>query len=184
MAKEARHRYQNAKELAEDLERFLAGEPVRARPVSRPERLVRWCRRQPARAALLAALLLVFLAGFSGVTWQWQRADRNREMAEARRRKAHEAIHDYFTLVSENKLLGKPGLQELRKDLLETALRYYQDFLSEWGEDPAMRAEVAATLVRVAAIQDQLGQAAKARKAYEDGLAAFEKVGRALKIIH
>lgn len=100
-------------------------------------------------------------------------------MAEARRQKAHEAIHDYFTLVSENKLLGKPGLQELRKDLLETALRYYQDFLAEWGEDPAMRAEVAATLVRVAAIQDQLGQTAAARTAYVDGLSAYEKLAKA-----
>lgn len=61
MAKEPRRRYPNAKELAEDLGRFLAGEPVRARPVSRPERWLRWCRRQPVRAALLGALLIVFL---------------------------------------------------------------------------------------------------------------------------
>jgi serine/threonine protein kinase len=42
-------RYGSAKELAEDLERFRQGKPVAARPVGRPARLPRWCRRNPAR---------------------------------------------------------------------------------------------------------------------------------------
>ena len=88
---------------------------------------------------------------FVGITWQWVRAEHNHDLADQRRRKAHQAIHDYFTLVSENKLLGKPGLQELRHELLGTALQYYQGFLAEWNEDRTMRAEVAATYVPVRA---------------------------------
>jgi hypothetical protein len=42
--------------LAEDLNRFLAGEPIRARPVGRPEKVVKWARRHKAVAALLATL--------------------------------------------------------------------------------------------------------------------------------
>src|SRR5581483_1244361 len=53
-------------ELADDLERWLAGEPIRARPTRSIERVVRWVRRRPVAAALLAvsfaaAVVLVFL---------------------------------------------------------------------------------------------------------------------------
>src|SRR5262249_34586487 len=55
MAKEPQRRYSTAQELAEDLQRWLKGEPVRARPVGSAERLWRWCRRNPRGAGLLAA---------------------------------------------------------------------------------------------------------------------------------
>jgi WD40 repeat protein len=55
--KQPGRRYASAAALAEDLGRFLAGEPVRARPVGRLERGWRWCKRYPAAAALLAVSL-------------------------------------------------------------------------------------------------------------------------------
>ena len=58
MRKEAADRYASAEALAEDLERWLRGEPVAARAVSRGERLLKWARRRPAQAALLAVSTL------------------------------------------------------------------------------------------------------------------------------
>jgi serine/threonine protein kinase/WD40 repeat protein len=52
-------RYESAAALTEDLRRFQAGEPIRARPVSRTERLWRWCQRNPMVAALLTAVVLL-----------------------------------------------------------------------------------------------------------------------------
>jgi WD40 repeat protein len=61
-------RYASAEALAEDLERWSRGEPISARPVGRTERLWRWCRRNPAVAALtgvsgVAVMVLIVSAG-------------------------------------------------------------------------------------------------------------------------
>ena len=67
LQKDAAKRYQGASELAEDLERFLQGRPILARPVGSVERLTRWCRRNPKIAALATAVaaLLVAVAAVS-----------------------------------------------------------------------------------------------------------------------
>lgn len=64
LQKESGKRYASAGELAEDLRRFLAGEPIQARPIRAWERVVKWARRRPAVAVLaavssLASLLLL-----------------------------------------------------------------------------------------------------------------------------
>ena len=60
LEKEPRRRYASALELAEDLERYRAGEPILARPPGPLGRLERWERRRPALAATLAALLVFY----------------------------------------------------------------------------------------------------------------------------
>jgi WD40 repeat protein len=74
--KKPERRYASAEALAEDLERWLSGEPICARPVTRLERVAKWARRRPALAALVlvsgaAVLGLLALAGFL-----WDNAER------------------------------------------------------------------------------------------------------------
>jgi WD40 repeat protein/tRNA A-37 threonylcarbamoyl transferase component Bud32 len=84
-------RYASALALAEDLRRFQAGEPIRARPVSRAERLVRWGRRNPVVAALLATLAVVLVAAFTLVTWKWRAEAQAAERAREETRRADSA---------------------------------------------------------------------------------------------
>ncbi len=91
LSKEPARRYGSARELAEELDRFLAGQPVLARPVSRVARAVRWGRRNPAVAVLsLAVALLLLAAAVAGPTVAVRQsslrrdADEQRQLAEER----------------------------------------------------------------------------------------------------
>src|SRR5262249_58361929 len=93
LRKEPAGRYASAEALADDLERWLRGEPIQARPVSRRERALKWARRRPHLAALALLLELTLVAGFAGVCWQWQRAEggsrRAVDQAKAQRQTAY-----------------------------------------------------------------------------------------------
>ena len=84
LEKDPGKRYARAAALGEDLRRYLSGEPIVARPVTRLERAVKWARRKPAIAALLALVALVTALGLGGVLWQWRTAVRQTELAQRR----------------------------------------------------------------------------------------------------
>jgi tetratricopeptide (TPR) repeat protein len=86
--KDPRKRYASATELADDLRRFLASEPIKARPATRGERAWKWARRRPAVAALSAALVITLVAGFAGITAKYLEAENLRQKAEAARKEA------------------------------------------------------------------------------------------------
>jgi serine/threonine-protein kinase len=69
LSKEPHRRYASAGALAEDLRRFLRGEPIAARRAGRAERLARWARRSPAAAALLAIALLAVTTVLGAGGW-------------------------------------------------------------------------------------------------------------------
>ncbi|MCW5550760.1 MAG: protein kinase [Verrucomicrobiae bacterium] len=75
LEKEPSRRYQTAQELADELGRFLRGEPILARPTTPPERLWRWGRRKPVLASLIVLLHIVGAVGLTGILWQWRRAE-------------------------------------------------------------------------------------------------------------
>ncbi len=87
----AARRYATARDLADDLRRFLRGEPIRARP-ARPWQIAgKWAHRKPAAAALLAVLLLLALVGLPSVTALWLHADQQRRAKEQERDRANTA---------------------------------------------------------------------------------------------
>jgi len=74
LEKEPKKRCASARELAEDLERWLDGKPILARPVSTTERLWKYARRHPVTSMLIGMLLLTFTLGSGGIFWQWRQA--------------------------------------------------------------------------------------------------------------
>ncbi|HEY7308480.1 MAG TPA: protein kinase [Gemmataceae bacterium] len=74
IAKEPRQRYARAADLAADLQRFLDDRPIQARPIGNLEVMLKWFKRRPAIATLLALVLLVALAGLGAFGWQYAEA--------------------------------------------------------------------------------------------------------------
>jgi serine/threonine protein kinase len=83
LEKDPTRRYASAADLAAELRRFLDGDEILARPISRPERLWRWCRKNPRIPTLSAALLLVTLVAY-GLAWVWfgHHFDRTHQMLQ------------------------------------------------------------------------------------------------------
>jgi serine/threonine protein kinase len=96
LQKEPPKRYGSALALAEDLRRFQEGKPILARPVGRVERGIKWVRRQPALASLLAAVTLTLVAGTAVSTYFAIKADN----------RAREADDNANDLAEANRQLG------------------------------------------------------------------------------
>jgi WD40 repeat protein len=95
LEKEPAKRYAGAADLADDLQRFLDGEPIAAVPTPRAAQVWRWCRRNPVVAGLGAAVLLLVVAfavgaSLAAVSFD-QKAKENERLAEQRREALEQA---------------------------------------------------------------------------------------------
>src|SRR5262249_47325649 len=88
LQKDPHRRYASAQDLADDLERFLAGKPVRARRLGIPEKMLKWVGRNPLPALLLALLAASLFGGLAAVTWRWRKANEQGDLADATARQA------------------------------------------------------------------------------------------------
>jgi tetratricopeptide (TPR) repeat protein/tRNA A-37 threonylcarbamoyl transferase component Bud32 len=173
LEKEPRRRYPSAGALAEDLGRFRAGQPIRARPVGALERGWKWARRRPAVATLLAVSLAAGLVLLVGGWWSYlavlgarDREAQQRRRAEDRLRDALDVVDRLLTEVAEIDLDNVPQMEPVRRTLLKKAQQYYEKFLRDGETDPAVHREAGRALVRLGDIQEFLGDRAEAESSY------------------
>ena len=92
LQKDARQRYPTTTGLADDLHRFLSGEPISARPVGKLEQAWRWCRRKPLEASLYASVAGVVLMLLSAGVYLWYRSAHDSELVAFTRRSQTERL--------------------------------------------------------------------------------------------
>jgi len=172
LQKEPEKRYATALELAEELHRFLDGEPIHARPVGFVERGVRWCRRNPRVAAASAAAVFFLVAALATAVTGWIATSRALQTAEASIDQMRVAIDDLFRIVADDDLLNEPGSKPLRRKLLSRARDLYRQALDRLGgNDPEIESDLARSHFLLARIlreleepDEALGPLARARK--------------------
>jgi tetratricopeptide (TPR) repeat protein len=183
LEKDPTHRYDTANALAEDLRRFLAGEPITARPIGHIERVVRWCRRRPLQAALCAALVLVSVAAVAGISWQWMRAEQGLRLAKLETARAEENLsHLQLAFVDLAWVFDEADLWSLNDDAFPTLLkyklrRYADDLFPQYLEDQNAPKPIAAALYAMNAKYSSLnGQSEDAKRKYRKSIDLWRDV--------
>jgi tetratricopeptide (TPR) repeat protein len=168
--KDPAKRYASAAALAEDLDRFLAEEPIHARPAGWTERAWKWGRRHPGLAVALAAgvLLVVLVSGGSvalALAWrgeaqardaaqdQRDEALRQREHAKANLALAHRSVDQTIHRLLEHDRLRQEDFSDLRRELLESCLPFLQEFIAQRGDLPELRAQQANAQARLSQLR-------------------------------
>jgi non-specific serine/threonine protein kinase/serine/threonine-protein kinase len=170
LRKEPERRYQTARELSEDLGRYLEGHPVTARVDTVGYRANKFVRRH--RTAVTATLLIAasLIAGIVTTTWQARLAERRFDEA---RRLIRSVIFDI-----QPKLGAVPGTTQLRKELIESTLEYLVALGRDAGDDPRLLRELSASYVQLARVQGIYGNANVG-----DIQAARQTLGEAEKLV-
>jgi serine/threonine-protein kinase len=187
MALRPQDRYRSAQELAQEVERWLADQPVTAYRERLPARLGRWARRHRALTAAAAALLLTAAVGLGVGLWavgreqfrtaqQRDRAEENLGLAEANLRQARKAVDECFLLAKDHPLLQREQLAAVRRLLLERALPFYKDFQVQRPDAPGVREELAANYHHVGLITSQIGRQADALAALRQAQQAWSRL--------
>jgi serine/threonine-protein kinase len=156
-------RYPDTRALADDLEHWLADEPVSVYREPWPARLARWARRHRTLVTTAGALLLTALAALAISTVLIRR---EQARTEANFQLARTAVDEMLTRLGEVELADVPQMEPVRRRMLGKALHFYQTFLAERGHDRSIRRETGRANLRLGDIDEMLGEFPAAEAAY------------------
>lgn len=184
MAKGLGERYKSAQALADDLGRFLEGKPTLARRPSLTDRAGKWARRHRSLVGLAACAVSV-LAVLSAVGTVMlareqartsaalkvaqenaEKAEQNFKRAEHYFQQARDTV-DRFGVRLSDQLVEVPGAEGVRRELLLASLKYYQQFVNDAENDPALRFDTALAHFRSAVMAAKLGAIGDAINEYK-----------------
>ena len=173
VAKNPTDRYASARDLAEDLQRFLNDQPILARRPSFLDHATKWARRHrtlvPAAVALLVMAVLALTVSnvliararhqadeaYGRERQRAKEAEDQRQLADRRFRQAQRSV-ERFTHLAEQQLTSVGPLRQARRAFLEAALLHYREFLEDAGDDPSIQEELKASDARVTRILKEL----------------------------
>jgi serine/threonine protein kinase len=163
MSKDPHGRYATAKEMADDLRRYLDNQPIRARRPTIVQRAAKWSRRHRVVVSATILASMVGLAGCAIVFWrgqarteaQWLRAEEERERAENRLELAHKAFEQMYEQ-SLKWVKFEPWAAADQQQFLTRALEFYKQLSQEPATTAAERRRTAEAYHRMAQIKFRL----------------------------
>lgn len=183
LAKEPAQRYPSAAALADDLDRWHNGEPIKARPVGTVERILKWMRRRPA-AATLALVSAAGAVSLLGMGWYHNlRLQRERDRAEAYAREAdagfrkrQEIIDDLMVRIDGRLENYGSELTSVRMEFLDEFRKLNEQLRKERGNDLTVRRQAAFLNQRIGDLELQKRDVASGEPAYQQAIALFRQL--------
>jgi serine/threonine protein kinase len=182
MSKDAAGRYNAAKDLADDLRRYLEDRPIRARRPTPVERAARWARRHRAIVAAAGTSLLILstVSTVSAVLLSAayrsearQRASTGRNLGLALR-----ALDEVFMNLADDRLPRNQKGEKVDPAFLSKALAFYDDLAESNERDPRLRREQARAYRRAANLRQSLGQLPEAARTLRRAIQMVEQLVR------
>jgi tetratricopeptide (TPR) repeat protein len=194
LAKEPSERYATAKDLADDLRRFLQDKPIEARRPSLAQRGRKWFRRHPSVIRVAVGALLLGAAGSAVSTLLVYQEQRRTQTAyeqvadeQRRTRAAYEKVvasrkqidrvlsgFDYWAM-REGPLAPK-SVDAKSRSLAATLVKEYEGIAALDGDDEETQAIVAKAHMKVGSLRRKMGQPAEAEKAYRRGIEVYQSL--------
>jgi serine/threonine protein kinase/tetratricopeptide (TPR) repeat protein len=183
LEKDRNRRYESASDLAADVERYLTGKAVEAGPASMSYRLRKYALRHLAALLTAAMVLSALLLGTAATSWQAWRATENLRIAELERantlasfRNARDAVDSYLAKIEESEDLQNPDMHSLRRELLEIARAYYQQYVEQHQNNPALQKDLAEAYRRLGDIATTLGDYDVSGESHRLAVATMEQL--------
>ncbi|MFL5330461.1 MAG: protein kinase domain-containing protein [Gemmataceae bacterium] len=181
LEKDPTRRYPSAAELKQDLQRFLDGGSVQARPIGRMARSWRWCRRHPAVSSLSTLLVLAIAMGTAGIVRAYGLAKNERDAAIGERDRTGRLFDNARGSIQElieqgHELVHAPATVRQGLDMLEVGRRYYTKLLNEDPTDRKLRQQAVLICKRLGMIYNERQEIAPADSAWSEAIEHAEKL--------
>ncbi len=167
MALNVADRYQSCRDLAKDLERWLADEPVSVYEEPWQVKLGRWARRH--RTAV-ASVFVLLATGLAATAVGYVLVNRERARTEQNYQLARSAVEQMLTEVGDVELADVPQMEGVRRKLLNRAKAFYDKFLEERKDDPKLKTDTGRAHARLGDIQEMLGLYDQAEPSYKEAV--------------
>jgi serine/threonine-protein kinase len=192
MARQPEERYASALDLAGDIEHWLADEPVTAYREPIAARMGRWGRRHRGLTAGVAGLLVTSVVALgiglfavnrerrqtqkaldaetqarADETFARGQAEQQRDRADGNLRLARKAVDETTTKITRNPLLKEANFHQLRHDLLEYMVPFYEEFVKQQASEPELEAERGRAFHSLGLLRYAIGKKEAALSDYE-----------------
>ncbi len=192
LEKSPNQRYQTAADLGRDVQRYLDGDVVEARPHSAVYRTKKFVRKHRGPVAALTAIAFSLVLGIAGSVWFAIKANESRKKetvakTEALRQKdiayerldmSIEAVENYYSGVNEDIVLKDPRLKDLRAKLLQQPIAFFERLTQDLEKDSSVeaRGRLADALLSLYHIQQSYGDGEEALGSIESATELFQQL--------
>jgi non-specific serine/threonine protein kinase/serine/threonine-protein kinase len=187
LRKDPERRYQGVEQFSEDIERYLKGLPISARPDTFSYRAAKFLARNRVAVISFGLIILLLVGGILGTTWQSVRAARQQKIAEQRfaevRELANNVIFKYHDSIA-----NLSGSTEVRKMLVQDATKYLDRLSQDAGTDEGLINELALAYAKLADVQGKpyaanTGDTAGAIENYQKSIKLLETLTRSTSAV-